>query len=224
MFSEEELLPISALQHFIFCERRAALIHLEAVWEENQATSEGLVFHGRSHEPGVESRGPIRIARGLMIRSLRLGLSGKTDVVEFHLLAEGESGGVQLDDARGLWRPYPIEYKRGRLRHERSFEVQLCAQAFCLEEMLETTIPSGAIFYGKTVRRQEVIFNEDLRRETELAAIRLHELIGRGETPAADYIKNKCEECSLFDLCLPYVTRSRESASRYLTKMLKEIQ
>ena len=222
MFSEDDLLPLSALQHLVFCERRAALIHLERIWDENQATAEGQVLHDRSHNPGTESRGSVRIARGLMLRSLRLGLAGKTDVVEFLLLAKGESGGVRLEGSEGLWRPYPIEYKRGRLRHERSFEVQLCAQALCLEEMLGTVVLAGALFYGKTVRRQEVVFDESIRRETELAAGRLHELFGRRDTPAAVYMKNKCRECSLFDICLPWVTGSSRSASRYMAKMLNE--
>lgn len=224
MYDEEDLLFVSALQDIVFCERRCALRHLEGHWEENVATIEGQNLHDRSHDPGTESRGDVRIARGLLLRSLRLGLSGKTDVVEFHLLSAGEpeTSGVALPGVSGRWRPYPVEYKRGRLRHERSYEVQLCAQALCLEEMLDVAVPRGALFYGKTVRRQEVVFNDSLRRETELAAGLLHELFGRRETPAAIYVKNKCHECSLFDVCLPHLTSSSRSASRYLAKMLDE--
>jgi len=245
MYSEDDLLPLSALQHLVFCERRAALVHLEHVWDENVATVEGQNLHGRSHDPGTESRVDVRIARGLMLRSLRLGLSGKTDVVEFQLLTptlsserRGEEGegqsdslslereregvrvnsGVRLDGVDGLWRPYPVEYKRGRLRHEQSYAIQVCAQALCLEEMLGTDVPEGALFYGKTARRQVVEFDDDLRRETEKAAEQLHELFRRRVTPKPVYVKNKCRQCSLVDVCLPKQTGSSRSVSQWLTR------
>jgi CRISPR-associated exonuclease Cas4 len=218
MYDEDDLLPVSALQDIMFCERRCALRHLEGHWEENVATVEGQNLHDRSHDPGTESRGDVRVARGLMLRSLRLGLSGKTDVVEFHLMPEGETGGAKLEGVDGLWRPFPVEYKRGRNRHERSYEVQVCAQALCLEEMLGVTVSEGALFYGKTARRQAVVFDDSLRGETEKAAERLHELFRLRSTPKAVYVKNKCRQCSLVDVCLPKQTSSSRNVSQWLAR------
>jgi len=219
MYAEDDLLPLSALEHLVFCERQCALIHIEQLWDESQATVEGRHLHKRSHDAGTESRGDVRIAHGLMLRSLRLGLSGKTDVVEFSQLPSNSSCGTELSGAPGRWQPYPVEYKSGRLRHERSYEVQLCAQALCLEEMLGVGVPAGALFYGKTARRQVVVFDEVLRRQTEEAAARLHELSKQGRTPDAVYVRNKCRQCSLFDLCLPKQAASSRSVGSYLARM-----
>src|SRR6266567_7026185 len=144
MYDEEDLLPLSALQHLVFCERQCALIHIEGVWADNALTVEGSHLHDRVDEmgPRIESRGDLRIARGVALRSLRLGLSGRADVIEFHRVTEG---GVELAGVSGLWRPFPVEYKRGRPKRDRCDEVQVCAQARCLEEMLETAVPAGAL-------------------------------------------------------------------------------
>jgi len=141
-------------------------------------------------------------------------------VVEFHLLADGEpeASGAVLPGVSGRWRPFPVEYKRGRLRHERSYEVQLCAQALCLEEMLSVSVPEGALFYGKTARRQPVTFDEELRRETEAAAARLHELFRAGVTPKAVFMKNKCRQCSLVERCIPEVSDGKARVSGYLKR------
>ncbi len=219
MYAEDDLAPLSALEHLVFCERQCALIHLERLWDESQATVEGKNLHERSHDAGTESRGDVRVARGLMLRSLRLGLAGKTDVVEFHRLPELEAGGAKLEGVDGLWRLYPVEYKRGRLRHEQSYAVQLCAQALCLEEMLGVAVPEGALFYGKTARRQVVAFDDGLRQETEKAAERLHELFLSRETPKAVYVKKKCRQCSLVDVCLPKQTGTSRSVSAYLARL-----
>ena len=128
------------------------------------------------------------------------------------------NSGVRLDGVDGLWRPYPVEYKRGRLRHEQSYAIQLCAQALCLEEMLDTGVPEGALFYGKTARRQVVAFDDDLRRETETAAEQLHELFASRVTPKPVYVKNKCRQCSLVDVCLPKQTSSSRSVSQWLAR------
>ncbi len=224
MYDEDDLLPLSALQHLVFCERRAALIHLEGAWDENVATIEGKNLHDRSHDAGTEVRGDVRITRGLPLRSLRLGLSGKTDVVEFHLLTadEPEVSGVALPGISGRWRPCPVEYKRGRLRNEPSFEIQLCGQALCLEEMLNVPVPKGALFYGKSLRRKEVIFTDNLRYDTEIVTKRLHILFNRKDTPKADYVKNKCKQCSLFELCLPQQICLSRSVQPYLTRAVEE--
>jgi len=164
------------------------------------------------------SRGDVRIARGLALRSLRLGLSGIADVVEFHRANEG---GIQLVDVRGLWRPFPVEYKRGRPKRDRCDEVQVCAQAICLEEMLGVDIPEGALFYGATHHRFDVSFDAALRGETEHAALRLHELIRSGKTPSA-VREPKCDRCSLMDICMPEVAAKSHSAKSYLDSAIKK--
>lgn len=227
MFDEDELLPLSGLQHIEFCERRAALVCVEGLWDDNLLTIEGRVLHERTHEPATETRGDLRIARSLWLRSLRLGLSCKADVVEFHRVVEvgGSSQrelGAVLPGITGRWRPYPVEYKRGRRRHDRGYEVQLCAQALCLEEMLDVSVTEGALFYGKSGRRLEVAFDADLRSATEDAAMRLHRLVRAGKTPSARYEK-KCDECSLLSLCLPSVVGARRSARTYLDNALSEM-
>jgi CRISPR-associated exonuclease Cas4 len=208
-YSEDDLLPISALQHLIFCERQCALIHVEQAWDENRFTAEGRIMHERVHEVGEESRGNVRVARGVSLRSLRLGLIGKADVVEFHWVEQGK------------WRPFPVEHKRGKPKPEDSDKVQLCAQALCLEVMLGAEVPSGALFYGRTRHRLDVAFDDALRDETEKAAGKLHELIGSGKTPKPVYAK-KCKSCSLMDRCLPQVFRKKQSVRGYLALMLEE--
>ena len=215
-YSEDDLIPVSALADFTFCERRAALHFIERVWEDNLFTAEGTILHERvDDESASETRGNLRIARSVWLRSLVLGLVGKADVVEFH---KTELGGVKLEGASGLWLPFPVEYKRGYLRPERSFEIQLCAQALCLEEMLGGNIPSGAIFYGKTRRRMDVVFDKALRTETEEAAKKVHKLIESGSTPPPEY-SAKCKKCSLVELCLP---KASSKANNYLAKAMEE--
>jgi len=152
MYTEDDLLPLSGLQHLLFCERQCALIHIEQAWAENLLTAEGRIMHERVHEADRESRGEVRIEYSMPLRSLRLGLIAKADVVEFHRkLDPGEKGSSK-------WLPFPVEYKRGKPKKENYDKVQLCAQAMCLEEMLDVQIPEGAIFYGRTRRRQDVVF------------------------------------------------------------------
>lgn len=230
MYSEDELLPISALQHLAFCERQWALIHLEGVWAENQLTAEGRVMHDRAHEPGTESRGDIRISRGLRLRSLRLGLSGIADVVEFHRCshlsdASGGApavGGARLPGVSGSWAPFPVEYKRGRPKSGPFDEIQLCAQALCLEEMLGVQVPSAALFYGKPVRRFEVVLTHSLREETERLAIRLHELMRLGVTPPPIYEKKKCDSCSLISVCMPERLSKHRTVEDYIVSAFDE--
>ncbi|MEM5790240.1 MAG: CRISPR-associated protein Cas4, partial [Syntrophobacteraceae bacterium] len=176
MYHEDDLLPLSALQHLIFCERQCALIHVEQAWEENRLTTEGMLLHERVHEVGAETRAGVRIERGVALRSLKLGLTGKADVVEFH--REGRA-----------WLPFPVEYKRGKPKPDECDLVQLCAQAMCLEEMLCIDVPEGAIFYGQPRRRLEVVFDDGLRNRTAAAAKALHEMIAEGRTPPGRYEK-----------------------------------
>jgi CRISPR-associated exonuclease Cas4 len=222
VYAEEDLLPLSALQHLLFCERQAALIHVERIWKDNPLTVEGTHLHERADAGETESRGDVRIVRSLPLRNLRLGLSGKTDVVEFHRLPvpPPRTGlpGVALAAAPGLWQPFPVEYKRGKPKTHRADEVQLCAQALCLEEMLGTVVPAGALFYAQLRRRTEVDFDQDLRRLTEETAAALHRLFTSGKTPKA-IREPKCDHCSLLDVCLP--ESSAHSAQLYLSRSLR---
>ncbi|HMP72518.1 MAG TPA: CRISPR-associated protein Cas4 [Kiritimatiellia bacterium] len=208
MYTDEDLLPLSALQHLIFCERQCALIHVEKLWVENRLTAEGRILHDKVHEAGRDVRGAVKTARGLRIRSLALGLIGQADVVEFHRQTDGATT------------PYPVEFKRGRAKADRCDEVQLCAQAMCLEEMLGTTVPCGAIFYGQPRRRAEVEFSNDLRQETTEMSKRLHELVEREITPPAVYDK-KCAACSLLGLCRPKEAGGGGSVETYIRRMIK---
>jgi len=223
-FSEDDLLPISALQHLVFCERQCALNHLEQVWHDNPLTLEGSHLHDRTHETAQrrEVRGDLVITRGLPLRSLRLGLSGIADVVEFHRVApgaaessDGLAPAVTVPGLRGLWIPYPVEYKRGKPKPDRCDEVQLCAQAMCLEEMLEVGVPEGALFYGAIQRRHDVRFDVDLRSHTEAATRRLHELLRGSVTPRVQK-EPKCRRCSLLEICRPDATCPARSARRYV--------
>jgi len=207
-YTEEDLIPLSALQHLAFCERQCALIHIEQMWDENRLTAEGRIMHERVHEVGDESRGDVRIERGVPLRSLKLGLIGKADVVEFHRLKADQ------------WQPYPVEHKRGKPKPEDCDKIQLCAQAMCLEEMLQVEVTSGAIFYGRTRHRLDVEFDKALREETERIAEEAHDLIRSGHTPKPVYTK-KCKSCSLIDQCMPEVMQKDRSVKRYLTQAVK---
>jgi CRISPR-associated exonuclease Cas4 len=222
MYDEDDLLPLSALQHLVFCERQAALIHIERVWADNPLTVEGSHLHERADTGESESRGDVRIARSLPLRCLRLGLSGKSDVVEFHRTAGEDpdpTASSEVPGLSGLWRPFPIEYKRGKPKLHRADEVQLCAQALCLEEMLGVAVPAGALFYGQTRRRLDVRFDRDLRSTTEEAAQRMHRLMASGRTPPP-VREPKCDQCSLFDLCLP--DAPAHSARAYISRFLAQ--
>lgn len=226
MFTEDDLLPISALQHLIYCPRQCALIHIEQVWSENLFTAEGRGIHDKVHDGGTESRKNIRTATGVRLVSHKLGLTGQADMVEFHKAeAEKDDNGqiiaVKLPGARGLWKPFPVEYKRGKPKKHQADEVQLCAQAMCLEEMLKVNIPAGALFYGATRRRQEVTLTPELRALTESTTIKLHELMATGATPPPLYNTAKCGRCSLLEICRPQ-TGDRQSVTRYIKRMVSE--
>jgi CRISPR-associated exonuclease Cas4 len=222
MFTEDHLLPLSALQHLVFCERQCALIHLEQLWKDNAFTLEGSHLHGRvdGDAPHREVRGDLVILRGLALRSLELGLVGRADVVELHRAASaGDRSGrpvaVSVCGLRGLWTPFPVEYKRGKPKADSCDKVQLCAQALCLEEMMNVHVPEGALFYGRRQQRYPVELGDELRRETCDAARRLHELISAGVTPPATK-EPKCRRCSLLPICMPEAMSRGRSARRYV--------
>lgn len=203
LYDDEECLPISALQHLLFCRRQCALIHLEGIWSENVATVEGTQLHERADSGVAESRGDVRSVRRLAIRSRRLGIAGYADVVEFH----GRMGG----DAK---RVVPVEYKRGRPKVGDEDRVQLCAQALCLEEMLGREIVGGALYYGKLRRRTEVDFSADLRRITVETVRELHQMLRAGVTPPPEF-GEKCVQCSLVARCMPAAVTRRRTAHAF---------
>lgn len=210
-FGDEDLLPISALQHLLFCERQCALVHIEGLWAENRWTVEGRQLHEKAHDGPQEVRAGVTVTRGIPLRSDRLGLIGKADVVEFH--PPSVPGGPA--------QPVPVEYKRGKPKAHDADRVQLCAQAMCLEEMFGAPVPRGALFYGRTRRREEVAFDDALRRLTRETAGRLHALIGSRRTPRA-VRQAKCDRCSLLELCLPEALSPRRSASGYVARALAD--
>ena len=214
---ESEYLQLSGLQHFTFCRRQWALIHIEQQWAENYRTVDGSLMHEKAHDGmSTESRGDLYIVRGLRITSANLGVSGECDVVEFHR----GSVGIPIDGKTGLWQPYPVEYKRGEPKAGSCDELQLCGQAMCLEEMLCCSIPEGALFYGQTRRRQTVIFTDELRTQVKDSLEEMHQLYRRGHTPCVKPSKS-CNACSLKELCLPALCR-RKSVSAYISQAMEE--
>lgn len=205
MFTEDALLPISALQHILYCSRQCALIHLEQAWAENRFTAEGNQMHTRAHDAPDESRPGIRITHSLPVSSRTIGISGQCDVVEFH-----QDGTI-----------IPIEYKRGKPKAHSADEVQLCAQAICMEEMLGVQISEAFLFYGKRKRRTPIVINTALRNLTISTAEQLHILINERITPDATYNPQKCDACSLMHICLPNALRLKRGATSWLRQQLR---
>lgn len=222
MYAEDDLLPISALQHLLFCPRQCALIHIEQVWAENKLTAQGRQMHERAHEAPPESRRDVRIVRGLRLQSLSLGLTGQADVVELHLADARTPPECQtaFPGLEGRWSVFPVEYKRGRPKANACDRVQLCAQAMCMEEMVGARVPAGALYYGQPRRRKDIVFDDALRRQVVAAAGELHALIRSGVTPPARY-SPACRSCSLKDQCLPKSAGAARSAREYLKRQFE---
>lgn len=217
MYASSDFLPLSALQHLLYCERQAALIHVNQVWADNVLTVQGTQLHESVDTGREENRGDLRIRRSVWLRSERLGLVGKADVIEFRRVESGD--GVPLTGVDGVWRPVPVEYKRGKPKAHRADEVQLCAQAMCLEETMGLPIPRGTLFYGARRRRTDVELTAELRELVEGAARRLHEIIDSGVVP----IRHRhagCDRCSLLEVCMP--PASDLSARAYLARAIAE--
>ena len=213
MYAEEDYLMLSGIQHFAFCKRQWALIHIEQQWAENYRTTAGELMHKKAHDEGsFEKRGDLLIVRGLRIASHELGLSGQCDVVEFHQSEEG----IDLFGYDGKWIPLPIEYKHGTPKENKADELQLCAQAACLEEMFQTSISGGFLYYGENRRRSKVEFTEDLRSEMRKTAQKMHEMFKRGHTPNVKTSK-RCKACSLANLCLPKLQKGMD-VGQYITQ------
>lgn len=217
MYREEDYLMLSGLQHFAYCRRQWALIHIEQQWAENERTVDGQIFHSVAHDKArIEKRGDLLITRGLPVKSAKLGVSGICDVVEFHKSEEG----VSLASCEGLWQPYPVEYKKGLPKLNEADEMQLCGQAICLEEMLLCRIPGGSLFYGENRRREPVEFTEELRGKVYDMAKEMHVLWDKGYTPRVKPQKG-CNACSLKEICVPRLGRVK-SVSAYIEGSLSE--
>lgn len=216
-FKEDDYLQLSGLQHFRFCRRQWALIHIEAQWAENFRTVDGSLMHEHVHDREFrESRGERMIIRGLAVHSAQLGVSGQCDMVEFH----ADARGVPVKGHEGLWLPYPVEYKRGKPKENSADELQLCAQAMCLEEMLCCRVEEGALYYGEPRRRSSVRFTPELREQVRSCLREMHELYHRHYTPKVKPSK-ACNACSLKELCLPRLMRGR-SVSEYLARAMED--
>lgn len=207
-YKEEDFLQLSGIQHFKFCRRRWALIHIEKQWAENFRTADGRIMHQNAHDKGFrESRGNVLVTRGMAVFSAVLGISGECDVLEFHR----EETGIPLKGREGLWQPYPVEYKRGEPNERSGDTLQLCAQAMCLEEMLCCTVPEGALYYGELRHRMDVVFTPALREQVRTLLEEMHDLYRRGYTPRVKRSR-ACHACSLKELCLPVLMGNRPVA------------
>lgn len=214
--NEDEYLMLSGIQHFAFCRRQWALIHVEQQWQENERTVEGNLLHRVAHdESKTEKRNDRITVRGMRIASRKMEVSGICDVVEFH----ADDSGITLHGWEGTWQPYPVEYKKGSPKDNDADILQLCAQAMCLEEMLCCEIPEGSLYYGETRRRQIVLFTQELRARVEMMFAEMHEIYRKGVTPKVKPSKG-CNACSLKELCLPKLTNSLK-VSTYLDNCLK---
>lgn len=213
-YSEDELLPISGLQHIAFCERQWALIHIEQQWEENRRTAEGRVIHERVHDPDYKAHKPgVVVVRGLRLQSLALGLFGEADVVEFSPQTDGSMVKVP---------PRPVEYKRGKTKQGDYDRIQLCAQAMCLEEMMQCHIDVGDLYYAETRRREVIKLNEELRYKVITLCEKMHRLHREGSTPKPDMKLTVCRTCSMEGICLPRI-KNKSSASGYWREVLAVI-
>lgn len=206
VFTDTESLPLSGLQHYAYCPRQWALLHIEQQWCDNYLTASGTLFHERAHDSKCnELRGDVLTVRALQVSSRRLRLHGVCDVVEYHR----SSAGVRIAHYEGLWCPYPVEYKRGKKKLDDCDRLQVCAQAMCLEEMHQCTIDRGALYYGAEAHREVVSFDGELRQLVVDTCEVMHEAFARGDTFAAHW-KQGCKSCSLVDICLPRLPKSKQ--------------
>jgi len=218
-YKEEDFLLLSGIQHFAFCKRQWALIHIEQQWQENLRTIEGEILHEKTHDNTVkEKRGDLIISRGMGIFSRTLGLTGTCDVVELHK----SPAGVNIFGRDGTYKPIPVEYKRGKPKDDESDVLQLCAQAICLEEMLLCEITEAFLFYGETKRRIKIILDNELRERVRIIAKEMHELYDRRYTPKVKIYKS-CKSCSMIDLCMPKLCKSA-SVTSYIKKNISEVE
>lgn len=215
-YKEEEYLQLSGIQHFAFCRRQWALIHIENQWKDNYRTIDGIDLHKKAHDSSAsERRGNVLIKRAIRVFSPSLGISGECDVVEFHR----NENGISLPNEVGHWEVVPIEYKRGEVKNSNIDELQLCAEAMCLEEMLCCEISYGYLYYGKTRKRTYVGFDENLRNSVKESFEEMHELYSKKYTPKVKQ-KKSCLNCSLNDICLPKISKIK-SVSKYIEETIE---
>ncbi len=216
-YNEEDFISLSGIQHFEFCRRQWALIHIEQQWEENLRTIEGEILHKNAHDGySAEKRGDVIVSRGMAIFSKTLGVNGVCDIVEFYR----DDKGIELFGRDGKYIVFPVEYKRGEPKESNADVLQLTAQAMCLEEMLCCEIAEGALFYGETRRRLRIIFDYSLRQRVKDIFNEMHEMYCRRYTPKVKSSKS-CKACSLKDICLPKLCKNK-SAKEYIQNNIKE--
>lgn len=216
MIDEECLIPLSSLQHWVYCPRQCGLIHVEQCWAENLFTAEGRNLHDKVHDAETERRGDLILVRGLRLVSRKLGIVGQADLVEFHR----SDSGCKLPGKTSKWQPFPVEFKRGKEKPNLSDDIQLCGQAICLEEMLGIPVNRGAIYYGRPRKRKQVELTEDLRSHLRGAINGVRHMLQTKQVPIAEYNSGKCNSCSLVETCLPRVISQRKSVELYLEKMV----
>lgn len=212
MFDEDSLIPISALQHILYCKRQYALIHLEQLWEENRFTAEGRVLHDRVDDRHHESRRDFKIEYGMALRSLEYGLIGKADVVEFR---KADTKYLEIT---------PVEFKRGRTKSDDWDNIQLCAQALCLEEMFPIFVGKGQFYYLQEHRRSDIVFSDELRKKTAETIELIRKINSSGKTPGAVYDSKLCDRCSIYELCMPKATnRGGKNVAKYISSQVRRI-
>lgn len=220
---EADYLQLSGIQHYAFCARQWGLIHLEGQWQDNLLTFQGAVLHRRvDNGKQVESRPGILTCRSIPLASRQLRMSGRADVLEFLYCGQlAQEDTLVLVGREGFWRPCPVEYKRGRPKAGDWDAVQVCAQALCLEEMLGVDIREGAIYYGRTRRRQVVALDEGLRSRVFALTKEMHQLADSGRTPSPPKRAKGCLRCSLKDVCVPRIRRTKR-VTRYVSALLSD--
>lgn len=220
MYAEDDMLMLSGIQHFMFCPRQWALIHIDQQWDENRLTMEGKLLHSNVDNPAYRQKnGDTITLRSVCIASKRLGLYGITDAVELHPSNE-DRGGIICKSYPGLWLPFPVEYKRGRPKRTAVDEVQLAAQVMCLEEMYGVQIEYGALYYGETRHREVISINEQLRSLVVTCAEDMHRIFSSGNLPKASK-QPRCRNCSLVEICMPNIGNCSQ-VKTYLKKNLYE--
>lgn len=218
---EANYLAISGIQHFYFCKRQWALIHLERQWAENTRTFGGSLMHKNADDPFfTECRGNVLISRSMPLISHRLKLQGVADVVEFH---RDKVKGIEIAQREGLWLPKPVEYKYGQPKEDDTDIVQLTVQAICLEEMFHVKVESGAIYYGKTRQRVEVEFTESRRQLVEEMSKEMYDCLETGQTPPAVLAKY-CKNCSMYHLCVPQLAKRKKTLKNYFKNAIADME
>ncbi|MBR3314907.1 MAG: CRISPR-associated protein Cas4 [Atopobiaceae bacterium] len=217
MYGDDDFLALSGIQHFSFCRRQWALIHIERIWSDNLLTVQGEMMHERAHDEGLrERRGDVLVVRGLTVRSAQMGVWGKCDVVEFHQ----DPTGHPLNGEDGLWKALPVEYKHGKTKVNDADRLQLCAQAMCLEEMLASHIDYGCLYYGSTHSRERIDFSEQMRSDVRSLFSEMHQLFARHHVPQVKQFP-ACRSCSLFENCIPKA--SNRNVDAYINRYVKDL-